>query len=514
MTFYIGRSSIKIANPAIAFAAIGASLALLLLTPQISARLQHYQAKINLRLSAGGCSDVAPNTLLNRFSPSDTDFNFSYPVETSGRRFVDQSGKVYLLKMMASWAMAQRCSNTTITNALEGLKSLGFNAVLVAPFGVHLNASFGDRYQNEAGQRFFAGAPYASAFGPAWSSMDWVVAEATRLEMTVVLSIFLSFDDTGTAPDLISAGPANSYDYGKALALRYAKYPNIIWHVEEDTVWPSNGPAGRQLDAVFHGIKDGEGSKHRLIIAEQQRGFTGYGQFMRDGDYRWFKPSTNTLYSYEANAVELFDAVYEETGAGSYGVIDIEPPYVNSPHYTGDKDQQYRERNYSVFLRGGIGINYGHEKWWPFGAAGIYDGGARWFEILNEAPQLQAKYAWSLIDKYVTDPSWSRDRGRFLRLGTGDGDTKAASGYSNVAAVAYFPTDRSVMVDTTVIAGPTNVKLSWYDPTTGKYTIISNSEAATENRSIASPGVRPDGSADWVLVVERSSFEIFGSGPR
>jgi len=512
--FYIGRSSIKIAYPAFAFAAIGASLVLLLLTPQISARLQHYQAKINLRLSAGGCSEVAPNTLLNRFSPSDSDFNFSYPVETSGRRFVDQSGKVYLLKMMASWAMAQRCSNTTITNALEGLKSLGFNAVLVAPFGVHLNASFGDRYQNEAGQRFFAGTPYSSAFGPAWSSMDWVVAEATRLEMTVVLSIFLSFDDTGTAPDLISAGPANSYDYGKALALRYAKYPNIIWHVEEDTVWPPNGPAGRQLDAVFHGIKDGEGSKHRLIIAEQQRGFTGYGQFTRDGDYRWFKPSTNTLYSYEANAVELFDAVYEETGAGSYGVIDIEPPYVNSPHYTGNKDQQYRERNYSVFLRGGIGINYGHEKWWPFGAAGIYDGGAGWFEILNEAPQLQAKYAWSLIDKYVTDPSWSRDSGRFLRLGTGDGDTKAASGYSNVAAVAYFPTDRSVMVDTTVIAGPTNVKLSWYDPTTGKYTIISNSEAATENRPIASPGVRPDGSADWVLVVERSSFEIFGSGPR
>jgi hypothetical protein len=73
----------------------------------------------------------------------------------------------------------------------------------------------------------------------------------------------------------------------------------------------------------------------------------------------------------------------------------------------------------------GIGINYGHEKWWPFGAAGIYDGGARWLEIVSEAPQLQAKYAWSLIDGYVTGPTWTRDDGKFVKSGAGDGHTKA-----------------------------------------------------------------------------------------
>ena len=106
---------------------------------------------------------------------------------------------------------------------------------------------------------------------------------------------------------------------------------------------------------------------------------TGYGQFIRaeggTGGYQWFKQSANTLYNYGGNSVELFDAVYGEAGAESYGVVDIEPPYVNAPHYSGNRNQQYRERNYSVFLRGGIGINYGHEKWWPFGVVGIYDGG-------------------------------------------------------------------------------------------------------------------------------------------
>src|SRR3954470_11677688 len=52
---------------------------------------------------------------------------FAYPVSTANRRFVDQTGKIYLLKTMSSWAMSQNCSDAEITQALEGLKALGFN---------------------------------------------------------------------------------------------------------------------------------------------------------------------------------------------------------------------------------------------------------------------------------------------------------------------------------------------------------------------------------------------------
>src|SRR5438046_978273 len=117
---------------------------------------------------------------------------FAYPVSTAKRRFIDQHGKIYLLKTMSSWAMSQNCSDSEITQALEGLKALRFNAVTVSPFGVHMNDSFGDRYRNKAGQSFFSGKPYASSLGPAWSSMDWVTREATRMEMTVVFSFFMS----------------------------------------------------------------------------------------------------------------------------------------------------------------------------------------------------------------------------------------------------------------------------------------------------------------------------------
>ena len=207
----------------------------------------------------------------------------------------------------------QNCTNAEITKALEGLKALGFNAVTVSPFGVHMNDSFGDRYKNKAGQRFFTGAPYASPFGPAWSSMDWIISEATRLELTVVFSLFMSWGNTGTALDLARTGTTDAKIFGKTVATRYAGYPNIVWHVMGDFRWSFNQGPGRGLDAIFHGIKDTEGPTHRLIMAEPANGSTSFDQFIAEegaGGYRWFTQSADTVYDYGSNSVEQFDKVF------------------------------------------------------------------------------------------------------------------------------------------------------------------------------------------------------------
>jgi hypothetical protein len=432
---------------------------------------------------------------------------FAWPASVSAdhRRFLDQKGNVYLLKAMSSWAMAQNCTNAEITKALEGLKSLGFNAVTVSPFGVHMNDSFGDRYKNKAGQRFFTGAPYASSFGPAWSSMDWIMSEAARLQMTVVFSLFMSWGNTGTAPDLASAGTTNAYNFGKTLATRYAGYPNIVWHVMGDFRWSYNQGPARGLDAIFHGIKDTEGTTHRLIIAEPANGSTSFDQFISEEGakgYQWFKQSANTVYDYGSSSVDQFDKVYNRAGATTYAVVDIEPPYVNAPHYKDQQNQELRERNYATFIRGGAGINFGHEKWWPFGVTGLFDGGPDWLSIITESPQRCAKYAWALLDTYVQDRSWTRDNGTFLKIGLGSGDDKAASGYSSSAGVVYFPTRRRITVDTKATTAGRNVRLRWYDPRNGTYTGISASEPKNSSRSVSYPSAHKDGSHDWVLVVD------------
>jgi hypothetical protein len=432
--------------------------------------------------------------------------SFAYPVSTANRRFIDQAGKVYLLKTMSSWAMAQNCSDAEITQALEGLKAVHFNAVTVSPFGVHMNDSFGDRYRNKAGQRFFTGKPYASSLGPAWSSMDWVMREAARLEMTVVFSLFMSWKDTGTVPDLMAAGTTNAYNFGNAVATRYAAYPNIVWHVMGDFKWRYNEGPALGLDAVFHGIRDAEGSGHRLIIAEPANGSTSFDQFISAegaNGYKWFKQSADTVYQYGSSSVEQFDKVYNRTASATYPVVDIEPPYVNAPHYKDQQLQELRERNYATFIRGGAGINFGHEKWWPHGVTGLFDGGPGWLGILGQPPQLEAKYAWVLLDAYVADPAWKPDPGTFLKSGLGSGDDQAASGYSSRAALIYFPTGRPITIDTTKIPSGSKIRLQWYDPTTGSYTPIASSEAKSSGRSLPYPSKpHADGFNDWVLVAD------------
>ena len=192
-----------------------------------------------------------------------------------------------------------------------------------------------------------------------------------------------------------------------------------------------------------------------------------------------------------------------ERSPGPHPVVDIEPPYVNAPHYKGQQNQERANATTRRSSSGGAGINFGQRrKWWPHGVTGLFDGGPNWLTVINEPPQLCAKYAWKLVDTYVQDVSWKPDNGTFLKTGLLSGDDKAASGYSRSAGVVYFPTNRSITVDTTAITGGQTVKLRWYDPTTGTYTEISASEPKNSSRSVSYPSGHTDGTNDWVLVVE------------
>jgi chitodextrinase len=433
--------------------------------------------------------------------------SFAYPTSTSNRKFKDQNGQVINLKTFSSWAIAQNATNTEITSALEGVQGLGFNAVTVNPNGSNYGADW-DRYHNISGNPFFTGTPFASSLGSGWSSMDWVMSEATRLHMTVVFSIYTGSGSQGMSQDLINAGTTNAYNYGHNLATRYADYPNIVWHIGADSGWNYGENPSSMVEAVMHGISDVEGSTHRLQIAEPLNGSTSYTQFISQegtggSGYQYLKLNANSVYSYGGSAADQFDSVYTQTGATTYPVWDAEPPYVLAPHYSGNKDQQTRERDYSTYIRGGVGINFGDEKWWPFGKSGIYAGGSGWLNELTTAPEVQAGYTNTLVDTYIKDNSWVPDNNStFLKTGLGSGDTRAASGYSNTAGVVYFPSNRTVAVSTSGLPGTGNVRLRWLDPTAGTYSTIASSEARSTSRSVTYPSNHSDGTSDYVLVVD------------
>jgi len=390
---------------------------------------------------------------------------------------------------------------------LEALAGRGFNAVNVAVNGVGVQADWA-KYVNAAGDGFFTGRPFASSLGAGWSSVDRVVAEARRLGMVVLLSFFVSYGDSGIGPDLSAVSDADAYGYGVAVASRYRDAPNVVWHVEADTGWQPEDPIGRRLDAVFHGIADTEVTR-RLIVAEPYLGGTGYRMFISEegvagSGYEWLRLSTNAVYDYGDAAVEQFDAVWGEEGATGVPVWDSEPPYASATHYSGDARQQLRERNYATFIRGGSGINYGDEDWWPFGKGGLYDGGLEWFEVPDAATTVDAQRAWSLLDAYVGDATWRPDDGSFVTAGLGSGDTKAAAGRSDSAGLVYTPAATTLRVDLATFSTATAVHIGWYDPTTGTTTDVGDFPP-TGTHTITHPGPNASGQPDWVLIVDAST---------
>ena len=432
-----------------------------------------------------------------------------WPTSIAGRKILDQNGNVYLMRTFSSWAMAMNLTDAEITQALEGVAGRGFNAVTVWSGGGYHVGNGWNPYVTRSHGGWWTGKPWASALGPGWAAMDRVMAEALRLGLTVNFSFAGANGSTGARPDWAAATDQDMYDVGVAVATRYKAYPNIVWHVMFDD---SAGEYSR-INALFHGINDAEGAGTRpLRWAEPNNLSSIYSQLIAPNVAPEFKLSLNGFYNNWSsapggNSTELIEASWNESGATTMPTGDVEPGYDASPLVGGDRGQQVRERSYAVFLEGGVYINYGHEDWWTYGAQGVVNSteGLTWDQVPNDVHTVQEQYLFQLLDQYVANPTWAPENGTFLTSGAGSGDDKAAAGRSDTSAIAYFPSARSVVVDTTGIGGSGPVRLRWFDPTTGTYTDISASEAPQSNRSVQYPSGHADGTNDWVLVVDRVS---------
>jgi Protein of unknown function (DUF4038)/Putative collagen-binding domain of a collagenase len=431
-----------------------------------------------------------------------------WPSSIAGRKILDQNGRVYLMRTFSSWAMAMKLTDAGITQALEGVANRGFNAVTVWAGGGYDVGNGWNRYVTAEHGTWWAGTPWASDLGPGWAAMDRVMDEALRLGLTVNFSFAGGNGPTGARGDWEASTDQKMYDVGVAIATRYKAYPNIVWHVMFDD---STGAYSR-INALFHGINDTEGASTRpLRWAEPNNLSSIYSQLIAPNVAPEFELSLNGFYNNWSSApggssTELVEASWNESGATAMPTGDVEPGYDASPLVGDDRGQQVRERSYAVFLEGGVYINYGHEDWWPYGAQGVVNSteDLTWDQVPDHVHTVQQQYLFQLLDQYVADPTWGPENGSFLTNGTGSGDSKAAAGRSDTAAIAYFPSERSVVVNTTGIGGTGPVRLRWYDPTAGAYTDISASEAQQGNRAVQYPPAHADGTNDWVLVVDRA----------
>ena len=173
-----------------------------------------------------------------------------------------------------------------------------------------------------------------------------------------------------------------------------------------------------------------------------------YGQLLNvDPPFSYVNLTLNGWYDYGTNSTEIVEASFAEVAMPTG---DVEPAYDGSGHYGGNEGQQLRETQ----LRHLLGRWRLHQLR-PRGLValrrpGAVLGGLAWRDVPSDSHTIQQSYVWSLIDEYVADATWA-PTSSFVTTGEGSGDDKAAIGASDTAAIAYFPTIRSVVVDTTLL---------------------------------------------------------------
>jgi hypothetical protein len=434
---------------------------------------------------------------------------YRYPASISGNKVLDQFGDVFLLKTFSSWSMPSHLSDADIVIAVGKAAALGFNGITCWMGGTEDRGGAGwDKYTNLAADNYWTGTPWAmdsgTTLGPAWSSVDKVVVEADKLGIIVSFSFCSGFSTFGPGPDWDAATNADMTAVGEAIASRYAAYDNIVWHVMYD----DNPSATRiaRTNALFTGINNIEGTSRRPVRwTEVDNGFTTFDRSLYDptGSSNASRFSVNCIYDYSGSSVVAMENARTEITTGPIG--DCEPRYVDNTYTTGNNGQQLRERNYSVFIEGGVLINFGHECWWPFGADPLIGGCVDWEGVVDvDTETLEAEIAWAFVDTWMLDSTFEAtsafiDNGA---TGEGTGDAKAAQGKGDAVALAYFPDNRTVTVDTTILTGTGNVRLRWFDPVANSYSTIAASEAQQTGRSVTLPAARGDGTRDFVLVAD------------
>jgi hypothetical protein len=428
----------------------------------------------------------------------------------SSRRIIDQFGNVYLMHNLQSWSMAMNLnSHADMTQALQDAKTNHFNAVTVWGGGGFNPSGFSgwNRYTNKMGNAWWTSTPWTkpagTALGAAWAEMDWVVSECKRLGLTLNFSFCGGAGTAGARADWIASNNTHMQNIGVEIANRYpvSSNPHIVWHVMWDDT--SDSTAQSRINALFAGINSVEGSTTRLRWEEPWIAVgSSWAQDGSGGTMGNLVTATwmNGWYSWNDTATTDAEGSYGESGATTRATGAVEPRYHQNPPNT---DHQLRATTWSTFIEGAAYCSYGDMDWYPFEAESEVTGlglGA-WVNVVGYTQTIQQSYVLPVLNKYLTDPGWL-PTSSFVTTGEGTAGSKAAIGAASHAALAYFPDARTIVVDTTIIAGTSNVRLRWFDPVANSYSTIAASEAQQTGRSVTLPAARGDGTRDFVLIVD------------
>ncbi len=430
---------------------------------------------------------------------------------SANARYLEAGGRPFFWMGDTAWLLLSRLNREETEHYLATRKRQGFNVVQVMV--LHTN-KMTNRYDAPALVDGDPGRPRTTpGKDPAkageydyWDHLDWVVERAAA--HGIYLALVPAWGDLAMERQL---NEKNVESYGRFMAERYGKAPNVIWLNGGDT-------RSEMRTAVW----DLLGTTIKKIAPKQLMTFHPIGRTTSSWqwhqapwlDFNMFQSGHRSYAQEGPNAIGEDNWRYVEQDLARTPpkpTIDGEPSYENIPHGLHEKSQprwqaaDVRRYGWWAVMAGAFGHTYGENNVMQMFVTGAdtanFEPDRHWDKALEASGANQMRYLRALIEsrpmlERVPDQSLIADNGvRYDRV-------LASRGRSY--AFAYTYTGRPFTVKLGKISGR-QIRAQWYSPRDGGFTPAGTFPNRGERR-FDPPGETAPGN-DWVLVLDDAGAE-------
>jgi hypothetical protein len=415
-------------------------------------------------------------------------------VSANRRYLVDAQGRAFMWTSDTAWHLFDRTTREQVDLYLKTRAAQGFNVIQTL---VDLSAGVNNRY----GQPALIGNSPDKPNDAFFRHVDYVVDRAASLGLTMAIAPLSSGAFISGQFSL-----AQAFNYGKWIGQRYRNKP-VVWMMGMDTdpTQAKNGIAvvRAMADGVAAGAADGNhGNVTMTFMAPYNTSSRNW--FNNDG---WLDFSYIQSGHHVRDTWELVKSDWQK--APTRPTIDGETTFEDIPWGLQIGNRRLdawdvRKMRYWALFAGAMGVAYGHNDVWQMWTPGVRKDAApqdAWYDSLSAPGAGQIKYIRKLMESRpfltrVPDQSIVTDD-----YGRDPEHVQATRDESGSYAMVYTSWGKAVTVRLDKVSGA-KVRAWWYDPRTGKATLIGEFDGSGE-RKFAPP--TSGNGQDWVLVVDDAS---------
>jgi hypothetical protein len=422
-------------------------------------------------------------------------------VSADRRYMLDAQGRPFMWTSDTPWHLFDRSTREQVDLYLEKRAGQGFNAIQTL---IDLSPGVKNKYGHTALHNNRPDQPNDAFF----RHVDYVVDRAAALGIVTVM-----------AP--ISSGafvsgqfsPQQAFNYGKWVGQRY-RNKNVVWMMgmDNDPTKARNGLAvvRSMADGIAAGAADGN---HGNVTITFMAPYT-------HSSLDWFNNDAWLDFSYLQSGHHVkdpWDLIGEDRKKSpARPTIDGETAFEDIPwglqignHRLDSWD--VRRMRYWALFEGAFGVAYGHNNVWQMWTPDRNKNAvptAPWYDSLDAAGANQMKHIRNLMESRpflsrIPDPSVITND-----FGHGGEHVQATRDSNGAYAMVYSAAGRPITVRLEKITGE-QVRAWWYDPRTGKATLIGQYDGDGE-RTFTPPTAGKH--QDWVLVVDDASKNFTAPG--